>query len=171
MTASPLVYVDVEAWSALVDVHVVGGDMAAAQEAASSAASLAASLSQRPPVHAFNALINGYVRLRQLSPALDAFRQFLTLGGVPPRKMCDRVIKLAFFLGDFTAANKAMRAMQLVGVEVDAIRYEEWLQQCQRKVNQRNQQQRSGGDQVVSDKGFERLKWWLGLPNNYYAQE
>ncbi|MEW5302547.1 MAG: hypothetical protein WDW36_005322 [Sanguina aurantia] len=159
MVASPLVYVDVEAWSALVDVHVVGGDMAAAEEAAAAAASLAASLSQRPPVHAFNALINGYVRLRQLAPALDAFRQFLTLGGVPPRKMCDRVIKLAFFLGDFTAANKAMRAMQLVGVEVDAIRYEEWLQQCQRKVNQRQkEQQRNGGDQAVSDKGFERLK-------------
>lgn len=190
------------------------GRMDRAEAAAERAALFASSTSLPPPVEAYGALIRGYYKRKELRPLVAAFRKFLSLGGIPNRPMANAVVRLCLLKGDNTTALQAIRAMKLLGVDMDPDRYRAWVMQVQKRTeawSRRSAEARARGaetqrlfeghdaldpslqgndylndteqnksrslrtfnDRIIreSQVGFERLKWFLGLPNAYYRSE
>jgi hypothetical protein len=91
--------------------------------------------------------------------------------------------------GELSAAFQVIRAMKLLEVPMDTERYKSWVLQVQEKQVRSSGQIKAAnyrgrdGDEVSSNRdgggggggggvmsvALERLKWFLGLPNNYYA--
>ena len=200
---------DLVAMNQAVYLLCQSGNMGKAEVAADRAVSFALSSSLPPPVEAYGALIRGYYKRKELGPLVTAFRKFLSLGGIPHRSMANAVVRLCLLKGDNTTALQAIRAMKLLGVDLDPERYRLWVMQVQKRAEEwkrrvdalemrkaqeadrlqetRNYQgdQEEEGDvsdgqpsRVFNDRliresqvGLERLKWFLGLPNNYYKSE
>lgn len=173
--------VDVAAWNALAAVHVARGAMGDAEEAVSQAAAMAASQGKGPPEEAFTAVVQGYTTAGDMGRMLAQYKRFLVLGGRPPRRMLDTVVDACLRRGEMALAMKALRAAELTGARVSRERYQAWFRRWEtwhaRRGGSRDGSV-SGDEQdmrgVQADdvgRGFERFKWWLGLPNNYYSQE
>lgn len=112
------------------------GDMRKAESAAARAANLALSSGLPPPVEAYGALIKAYFRRKELGPLVTAFREFLSLGGIPHRSMANAVVRLCLLKGDNTTALQAIRAMRLLGVDLDPERYRLWVMQVQKRAEE-----------------------------------
>eukprot|EP00798_Chlamydomonas_sp_ICE-L_P011512 gene11512-34225_t len=174
MATSVNTYADSKALNMLVHVYASSGNMEAAEAATIGAARFAHNRGLKPPVESFGALIVGYHRLGQLQPLLTTFRRFLRLGGTPHERMAEVVVKACLRYGDPKTALKAIRAMQLAGVD-DAC-----FERCRELVFHHELRLDDGeggdsGDDGDGGKGkkedamwFERLKWFVGLPNKYY---
>ncbi len=71
--------------------------------------------------------------------------------------------------------------MKLLGVDVDTELYKSWVMQVQRRQQSTSGPSGSGmrvaangggtADKSPAAEGLEKLKWFLGLPNNYYSSE
>jgi hypothetical protein len=97
--------------------------------------------------------------------------------------MANAVVRLCLVNGELTLALKAIRAMKLLGVDMDTEQYKSWVMQVQRRQKSTSVTGGVGGfggesrtdaaDRVRSSaiEGLERLKWFLGLPNDYYRSE
>lgn len=86
-------------------------------------------LSVRPPVGAFGALISGYQSQGELRRLLATYRRFLGLGGLPHTRMLNMVVRSCLAAGETKVALQAVRAAQLVGLQVDVDKYRAWAQQ------------------------------------------
>ncbi|KAG1672289.1 hypothetical protein FOA52_004304 [Chlamydomonas sp. UWO 241] len=174
---------EADGWALNQRVHLHARDesMAEAEAAAARAARYASDHGLAPPVPAYAALVKGYYRRRELRPLLVAFRAFLQMGGKPNRKMANAVVRLCLVSGDAATALQAIRAMRLLGVDMDADQYRSWVMQVQRRQRSTGAPFSSsgagrdggGGDAPggVMGVALERLKWFLGLPNDYYSSE
>jgi pentatricopeptide repeat protein len=181
LEACPNAEYDQIAHNQLVWLYCWEGQMDEAEAATVRATQLAASAGLPAPVEAYGALIRGYYRLRQLPPLLVAFRRFMRLGGRPNRRMANAVVRLCLVNGETSTALQAIRAMKLLGVDMDTDQYRSWVMQVQRR--QKSTQSQDGGEGSGSSSGggsgdsgalaqsLERLKWFLGLPNSYYAAD
>jgi hypothetical protein len=189
---------DPVAWNSLVAAFVNFDRLADAAAAVERAvqATAAAGISH-PPVEAFAALIRGYRRAGSKGRAVATLRRFLSLGGQPCRVMCNDVITLCLRDSDVKTARQVVRAMQLTGCvsEDDADSYTSWFErwEVRQQAAQFSRQNvysssssmsgsmaaaaagassSSGSPRPATAAGaaVERLKWWLGLPNNYYRE-
>ena len=174
-------------------VHLLSreGRMPEAEWAAERALAAAALKGLPPPVEAFGALVRGYYRLRELKPLIVAFRRFLRAGGRPNRKMANAVVRLCLLSDETSTALQAIRAMKLLDVDMDVDMYRDWVMQVHRKQRstgsfQSQHDSPSWGDGSADGGSFarerprdlspaaealERLKWFLGLPNDYYSSD
>jgi hypothetical protein len=126
----------------------------------------------------------------RVAAAQRALRRFLALGGRPGRHMCDDVIALCLAAGDVRAARRVLRLMRLTGALADdatAAGYAAWLQRREAQLAAARRGPRGGGGAADGqgdggpggggaqrgglNQGLERLKWFLGLRNSYYAQD
>lgn len=190
LQASANASVDLIVLNQRVHLFCSEGRMEDAERATERAAAAASSSGRPPPVEAYGALIRGYYRLRDLKPLIAAFRQFLRLGGRPNRKMANAVVRLCLFNGETSTALQAIRAMKLLGVDMDVDQYKSWTLQVQRRQRStvsggagssgrgapdgRGRGGREDGtsrDLSPAAEGLERLKWFLGLPNAYYESD
>jgi len=191
LRASPHARADAAAWSALAAVHVVRGAMGDAEEAAAQAVAVAQQQGQGPPEEAFGALVRGYASLNDLPRMLAAYKRFLVLGGRPSRRVLDVVVDRCLRRGEFTRALKVLRAAELTGAQVTRERYQGWFKRWEGWHERRGSSTGSGSDHDSDHEaaaaasrgrggglgedgqmmGFERFKWWLGLPNNYYEPD
>ena len=127
---------DLMAMNQAVYLFCQGGNMIKAEAAAARAASYALSCGLPPPVEAYGALIKGYYKRKELKPLVAAFRKFLSLGGIPHRAMANAVVRLCLLKGDNTTALQAIRAMKLLGVDMDPERYRSWVMQVQKRAEE-----------------------------------
>jgi len=166
---------DIAAYNAMVDAFARSGEMQAAERMLQRACSFAASLGTGPPVEAFGAVVTGYVRLKSVNAAVNTVRKFHSLGGQPDAQMLDQLVDLCVRTGEYKVAMQAVRALELVGAEVDKEKYKKYLlgkeEEIRNIARQRERQDFSGddrGDGETNNSSLERFKFWLGLPNTYY---
>ena len=124
--------------------------------------------------------------MKLVAPAVDVVRRFHGAGGTPDQQMLDQLVDLCVRTGEFKVAMQAVRAMELMGTEVDKGKYKALV------VRQMKRQERAGqgggggggasglGGRARSQQAqrkqekivqFERFKFWLGLPNSYYDND
>lgn len=127
---------DLMAMNQAVHLFCQSGNMSKAEAAADRAASFAQSRGLPPPVEAYGALVKGYYKKKELGPLVAAFRKFLSLGGIPHRSMANAVVRLCLLKGDNTTALQAIRAMKLLGVDMDPERYRSWVMQVQKRAEE-----------------------------------
>jgi pentatricopeptide repeat protein len=166
---------DIAAYNAMVDAFARSGEMQAAERMLQRACSFAASLGTGPPVEAFGAVVTGYVRLKSVNAAVNTVRKFHSLGGQPDAQMLDQLVDLCVRTGEYKVAMQAVRALELVGAEVDKEKYKKYLlgkeEEIRNIARQRERQDFLGddrGDGETNNSSLERFKFWLGLPNTYY---
>lgn len=131
-----------------------------------------------PPLEAFGAVVTGYARQMAVHRALATVRRFLALGGSPDLQMLDILFDVALRSGEYKVAMQAVRAMELVGQQVDKAKYRALLEQhlpqqpAGRQGGQGHnrtwadyQRRRRSRTRNVQ---LQRLLFWLGFPNRYY---
>lgn len=166
---------DIAAYNAMVDAFARSGEMQAAEKMLQRACSFASSSGMGPPVEAFGAIVTGYVRLKSVNAAVNTVRKFHSLGGQPDAQMLDQLVDLCVRTGEYKVAMQAVRALELVGAEVDKEKYKKYLLGKEEEIMS-IARQRERREFVVDDRGdgetnnssLERFKFWLGLPNTYY---
>lgn len=164
----PNAHLDIAAYNALVNALACSGEMVAAEKMLERACNFASKANIGPPVEAFGAVVSGYVRLKLVRPAVETVRKFHGLGGTPDIQMLDQLIDLCIRTGDYKVAMQAVRAMELVGIEVDKTKYKALIQQeLPNSIAASSEKRKSSGRE--SNMYLERFKFWLGLPNNYYG--
>jgi leucine-rich PPR motif-containing protein len=178
---------DLTAYNAMTDAFARAGDMTAAESMLQTACAFAKRMGVPPPVEAHGAVVAGYVRLKLVQPAVDTVRRFHASGGTPDVQMLDMLVDLCVRTGEYKTAMQAVRAMELLGTEVDKAKYKALVvgqmerqrqadaadgggvQAAPRKYTAAAARQRERAQQR-KDKNvqLERFKFWLGLPNAYY---
>lgn len=128
-------------------------------------------------------------------------RQFLAAGGTPDARMLDTLFDVALRAGEYKVAMQAVRALELTGHQVDKARYRTLLETrlaAGRGQAGPSPSSSSDGGYVSSEGGgggdvsghnrtwadyqrrrqqrrrnehLERLLFWLGFPNSYYASD
>ena len=186
LSRDPNAAMDITAYNAMVAAFAQSGDMTAAESMLQRACSFAKRVGLPPPREAFGAVVAGYVRLKQVSPAVQTVRKFNAAGGTPDVQMLDMLVNLCVHLGEFKIALQAVRSMELIGAEVDKEKYKAMVVKkmeraaatASRIKNSEGDGRRNGiGDDLSRRRQpagerksvyLERFKFWLGLPNNYY---
>ena len=168
-------YLDIAAYNAMVDAFARSGEMQAAEKMLQRACSFASRSGTGPPVEAFGAVVTGYVRLKSVNAAVSTVRRFHSLGGQPDAQMLDQLVDLCVRTGEYKVAMQAVRALELVGAEVDKEKYKKYLLGKEEEITSiARQRERPGfaaderGDGETNNSSLERFKFWLGLPNTYY---
>ena len=89
--------------------------------------------------------------------------------------MLDQLVDLCVRTGEYKVAMQAVRALELVGAEVDKEKYKKYLLGKEEEITSiARQRERPGfaaderGDGETNNSSLERFKFWLGLPNTYY---
>jgi len=181
---------DSAVYNAMADVFARVGEMEAAEKMLASSCAFARHRGLPPPVEAFGAVVTGYVKLKQVNHAVDAVRRFHSAGGTPDIRMLDQLVDLCVRTGEFKVAMQAVRAVELMGTEIDKHKYKTLMMNMMRRqervtapsgrrkgsttfsssAGQRtnNQRRRQEGTKAVH---LERFKFWLGLPNSYYDSD
>lgn len=171
---------DLRAYNALVDALARNGDMAAAERMLSAATEMASKQGLPPPVEAFGAVVAGYSRQVAVAPAVAAVKRFHAAGGSPDAQMLDVLANIAIRAGDYKVAMQAVRALELIGREVDKAKYAALLEDARARQTDaqsmdRPQHNRTWAayqrrrDARRKNVQLERFKWLLGLPNSYYS--
>ena len=128
-----------------------------AERTAEDAYRMSADLRLPPPKETACALVQGYVLLDELEPALIAFRRFLRAGGRPHARLGDAVIKLCLRHAQLGVAVKAARAMQLTGCpKTQMDKYKRLFAAYSEESRQALLARGSGGG--GGGKGWERLR-------------
>lgn len=182
MERDPGVPPDLAAWNALVAALARAGRLSDAKSALDSAQLYAQHFNLPPPQEAFGAYIRGWKQARggggvggaassgdAVTPAVAAFRHFLSLGGTPHAGMCADVVQLCLRGGEPKIARQVIRATELAGVAVDKQRFEPWFERAAAAAAARRAS--AGGADEGDASPLERFKWFLGLPNKYYGSE
>ena len=166
---------DIAAYNAMVDAFARSGEMQAAEKMLQRACSFASNTGAGPPVEAFGAVVTGYVRLKSVNAAVNTVRKFHSMGGQPDAQMLDQLVDLCVRTGEYKVAMQAVRALELVGAEVDKEKYKNYLLGKEEEIMNiaRRRRQRLAEDDredgESNNSSLERFKFWLGLPNNYYG--
>lgn len=171
LTKDPNASIDIAAYNAMVDAFSRSGEMAAAEKMLERAQNFATKCGREPPVEAYGAVVAGYVRLKLVNPAVDTVKKFHAIGGTPDLQMLDQLIDLCVRSGEFKVAMQAVRAMELMGAELDKGKYRSMVEYHERKEGSGASRQ-DIDSKKKRDKGMylERFKFWLGLPNSYYGE-
>lgn len=163
---------DVAAYNAMVDAFARAGEMEAAERMLQSTCKFASQMGLPPPVEAFGAVVTGYVRLKLVAPAVDAVRRFHAAGGTPDVQMLDQLVDLCVRTGEFKVAMQAVRALELMGTEVDKDKYKSIVMEQMKRQSKGPKPGNGTGMQPTQKRRrsvhLERFKFWLGLPNTYY---
>jgi len=168
---------DIAAYNAMVDAFARLGEMQAAEKLLQRACNFASSAGIGPPVEAFGAVVTGYVRLKSVNAAVNTVRKFHSIGGTPDAQMLDQLVDLCVRTGEYKVAMQAVRALELVGAEVDKEKYKTLLlgKEDVSTRGSRSSEDRRWDDQrddrqvgEAENSSLERFKFWLGLPNTYY---
>ena len=156
---------DVASYNAMVDAFARAGEMVAAEKMLKSASDFAARTKKGPPVEAYGAVVTGYVRMKMVKSAVDTVRRFHAAGGKPDIQMLDQLVDVCVRTGEYKVAMQAVRAMELIGAQIDKTKYIEIIEKQERASKLRKLNENPSG------KALERFKFWLGLPNSYYSEE
>ncbi|CAL8460726.1 g257 [Coccomyxa elongata] len=167
MEADARVAVDVAALNAAVDALARCGRMGDAERQLDHAMQLCERQGRQPPLEAYGALLAEYARRRDAEAALSVLRDFFERGGTPDDQMFDTVMDLCMRTGEFRRAMQVIRAMERVGQQVDKGRIKRALEDLLRQQSKLQGRQRKRS----RNEGLERLKFWLGIPNNYYESD
>ena len=170
---------DIAAYNAMVDAFARSGEMQAAEKMLQRACSFASSAGIGPPVEAFGAVVTGYVRLKSVNAAVSTVRKFHSVGGQPDAQMLDQLVDLCVRTGEYKVAMQAVRALELVGAEIDKDKYKNYLlgkeeeimgiaRRSKRESLSPSSSRGRDGEEETENSSLERFKFWLGLPNNYY---
>jgi leucine-rich PPR motif-containing protein len=188
LSRDPGAAMDLIAYNAMVDAFARAGDMTAAESMLRTACACAERTGAAPPLEAHGAVVAGYARLKLVQPAVDAVRRFHASGGTPDVQMLDTLVDVCVRTGEFKMAMQAVRAMELLGTEVDKAKYKAMVtgQMARQRAaeaareaaggaapagggargaRQREQRERQRKEKNVY---MERFKWTVGLPNTYY---
>lgn len=182
---------DLRAYNAMVDALARNGDMGAAERMLGAATEFADSKGLHPPVEAYGAVVAGYARQLAVTPAVAVVKRFHAAGGSPDAQMLDLLANIAIRAGDYKVAMQSVRALELIGRDVDKGRYAALLQEVRAR-----QAAATGADTATvmepePERGhnrtwaeyqrrreakqrnvqLERFKFWLGLPNRYYSND
>lgn len=168
LSKDPHATVDIAAYNAMVDAFARSGEMEAAEKMLKSTCTFASTTNTEPPVEAFGAVVAGYVRLKMVNAAVNTVRRFHSIGGQPDVQMLDQLIDLCVRTGDYKVAMQAVRAMELVGAEVDKEKYKTMMTRLEERSRARRSNQSKLEEKNSSKAYMERFKFWLGLPNSYY---
>eukprot|EP00889_Picochlorum_renovo_P001348 jgi/Picre1/28378/NNA_003783.t1 len=168
LSKDPHAIVDIAAYNAMVDAFARSGEMQAAEKMLDTTCTFASATNTEPPVEAFGAVVAGYVRLKMVNAAVKTVRRFHSIGGQPDVQMLDQLIDLCVRTGDYKVAMQAVRAMELVGAEVDKEKYKTMITRLEEKSRARRSNQSKLEEKNSSKVYMERFKFWLGLPNSYY---
>lgn len=183
LARDPGAALDLPAYNAMVHALARAGEMAAAESMLDTARRLAEAQGVPPPVEAYGAAVAGYARLRQVDAAVATVRAFHAAGGAPDVRMLDTLADLCVREGEFRRAWQAVRAIELLGVPVDKIKYRQLVARvASARATGLAAREAGGGEGAQRAKrerkragqhseALERLKFWLGLPNAYYSSE
>jgi pentatricopeptide repeat protein len=168
---------DIAAYNAMVDAFARLGEMQAAEKLLQRACNFASNAGIGPPVEAFGAVVTGYVRLKSVNAAVNTVRKFHSIGGTPDAQMLDQLVDLCVRTGEYKVAMQAVRALELVGAEVDKEKYKTFLlgkEDASTRGSRSSEDRRwddhrdDRRDGETENSSLERFKFWLGLPNTYY---
>lgn len=181
LSRDPGAAMDLTSYNAMVAAFARSGEMAAAESMLQSACAFATRKGLPPPVESHGAVVAGYARLKDVQLAVDTVRRFHASGGTPDVPMLDILADVGIRTGEFKTAMQAVRAMELLGVEVDKAKYKNMVvEQMQRQkaatqAAAANSLKSSGRaawqrqrQRDTKNVHLERFKFWLGLPNRYY---
>ncbi|KAL6776178.1 TCB1 [Auxenochlorella protothecoides x Auxenochlorella symbiontica] len=157
--------VDLAPHNAMVDACAQCGDLARGREVLRAAVAAARAAGRPPPVEGYGALVAGHARARDVRGAVALVRAFHAGGGRPDAQMLDTLATLCVRTGEFRMGMQALRALERMGVEVDKSKYRQLLEGGGRGAGEAG---KAASRPLLANEHLERLKFWLGLPNNYY---
>eukprot|EP00958_Prasinococcus_capsulatus_P029099 scaffold7266_cov403-Prasinococcus_capsulatus_cf.AAC.5 len=190
---------DVAAYSVMIDVHVRGGSMAAAQ-------SWYKELLQtdtKPSVPVYGSLLRGFRESHDVESGVEIYSEMLRRGTEPDKQVYDDVIYLLVLDERFEEALELLQRMEAKGMVLNKTKYidmylsltsEAERQQLQvrgqltgdtdakatmRKSRPARNGRKSsrasrvadGDDEMSWNSALESFKFWLGLPNSKYSSE
>ena len=164
---------DIAAYNAMVDALTRCGEMEAAEAMLQRTSAFAQRNGLVPSVEAYGSIVYGYVKLNQVQAAVGAVRRFHAVGGTPDMQMLDQVADMCVRNGEFKLAMQSVRAIELLGGEVDKSKYKSLFEKrMARQSNYESARVRKGSRREEASERMvhiERFKFWLGLPNRYYS--
>jgi len=180
-----LTKLDLTAYAALVDAFARAGDMAGAEKMLQSTIDFAERIGQTPPIGAFGAVATGYARVKQAGMVMEVIKRYHATGGTPDFQMLDMLADVSVRTAEFKMAMQAVRALELLGADIDKNKYREIMEL---KIREAEEKERNAPppvpnrqmtrmarekrrDQRRKNVYMERFKFWLGLPNTYYDEE
>ena len=182
---------DSTAYCVLIDAFSKVGDMPGAERMLNSALQFAAKSGTKLPIGAHGSVLTGYVRLTQAREAFQFVRRYHAAGNTPDKRMLGELADVCVRSGEYKLAMQSVRALELLGVDVDRTKYRELMLARIRAAEDRENERSSEEGRVpemsvrkMSRKArerrkerknrsvaLERFKFWLGLPNSYYDAE
>jgi len=180
-----LTKLDLTAYAALVDAFARAGDMAGAEKMLQSTIDFAERIGQTPPIGAFGAVATGYARVKQAGMVMEVIKRYHATGGIPDFQMLDMLADVSVRTAEFKMAMQAVRALELLGADIDKNKYREIMEL---KIREAEEKERNAPPPVPNRQMtrmarekrreqrrknvyMERFKFWLGLPNTYYDDE
>lgn len=166
MKASENVEVDLVCWNLMVSIMARSGEMERAEIFLNGAIDFAKQKSLPIPVEAFGAILFGYVKVQKdLPKAIETFRWFCKLGGQPDTAMLEFLLEACIRQHDTKHALKILRATKWLHKDMDLKKYHRLL------IQQEKENAFAENDDKQNRLAFERLKFWLGMPNSYYSSD
>uniref|UniRef100_A0A7S1SKZ4 Pentacotripeptide-repeat region of PRORP domain-containing protein n=1 Tax=Tetraselmis chuii TaxID=63592 RepID=A0A7S1SKZ4_9CHLO len=140
---------------------------------------IAARTNTAPSVEGYGAVVMGFARKNLPEETVELMKRFRQRGGIPDQRMYNSVAGMYARSRDWTRALRVVKAMEQRGHEADRAmlisiiqRLEEAMEwearQAEKLARGSNKSSNILRKAPVFNEGFERFKFWLGLPNRYY---
>eukprot|EP00873_Tetraselmis_striata_P019125 jgi/Tetstr1/439389/TSEL_027824.t1 len=136
---------------------------------------LAARTNSVPSVQGYGAVVMGFARRNLPEETVELMKRYRQRGGVPDQHMYNSVAGMYARSRDWTRALRVVQAMEQRGHEADRAMLISITRRLEEAMEwEANQEEDAGSRDLATRKrmpfneGFERFKFWLGLPNRYY---
>jgi len=122
-----------------------------------------------PSPRGYGAVISGYAAKNNITEAVGTLTRYRSLGGIPDEAMYNDVARVCVGNRDWRRALQVVQVMEQRGHEADRAMLVSMIQKLECRMEEEDAMQDSETrPRRIFNEGFERFKFWLGLPNTYY---